>query len=144
MKWIDDIPDGALLTFDSAPIIYFLEDHPRYAEHFAPAFDAVDTGRIQAAVSAITLAEVLSGPLAAGNEILAARYSEVLTHAPGWQLVPVDAAIATQAARLRVNYRLRLPDALQLATAILTRSHALVTYDNAFARIKEMRVCGLS
>ena len=73
-KWVDDSPGGSLRTFDSAPIIYFLEDHPRYAEHFAPAFDAVDAGRVQAVVSAITLAEVLSGPLAAGNEILAARY----------------------------------------------------------------------
>jgi hypothetical protein len=32
----DDMPEQALLLIDSAPIIYFLENHPKLAPHFEP------------------------------------------------------------------------------------------------------------
>ena len=94
-------------------------------------------------ISAITLAEVMAGPLAADNEILAAQYREVLCRSPGWQTVPVDENVAIEAARLRTRYRLRLPDAIQVATAIVTRSWGLVTHDSALAKVKDIRVLGI-
>lgn len=137
------IPDGALVTLDSAPIIYYLQDHPVFAARFAPLFDAVSQQRVFVAISSITLAEVVAGPLAAGDDVLAGRYREVLCRAPGWQLVPVDEIIAMEAARIRARYRLRLPDAVQVATAIATRSYALVTHDAALAKVKGLRVIGV-
>lgn len=126
---LDQIPQGAVITLDTAPIIYFLQDHPTFAPLFAPIFDAADQGRISIVVSAVTLAEVLTGPLQAKDEVLAARYRETLTHSPGWELWPVDEEIAASAARFRAEHKLRLPDAIQLATAIASRSHAFVTND---------------
>ena len=73
-------------------------------------------------ISAITLAEVMAGSLAADNEILAAQYRKVLCLSPGWQTVPVDENVTIEVARLRTRYRLRLPDAIQIAIAIVTRS----------------------
>lgn len=67
------LPPNAQVTVDSAPIIYFLEDHPRWAARFAPIFDAAADGDLAIFVSTITVAEVLAGPLRAGNEILAAQ-----------------------------------------------------------------------
>jgi predicted nucleic acid-binding protein len=140
---LEDIPDGALVTLDSAPIIYYLQDHPRFAQRFSTLFDAVAEGKIFLNVSTITLAEVMAGPLSADNEILAAQYREVLCHSPGWQTVSVDENIAAEAARLRARYRLRLPDAIQVATAIVTRSWALVTHDSALTKVKDIRVLGV-
>ena len=140
---MEDIPDGASLTLDSAPIIYYLQDHPTLAPRFSSLFDAASDGRLILNISTITLAEVMAGPLAAGNEILAAQYREVLCHSPGWQTVPVDENIAAEAARLRTRYRLRLPDAIQVATAIVTRSWALVTHDSALAKVKGIRILGV-
>ena len=74
---------NSLIAVDSAPIIYFLENTPRHAVRFAPLFEAVDAGTISIVISAITVAEVLAGPLARGNEALAARYREALTRSPG-------------------------------------------------------------
>ena len=139
-----DIPPGAVLTIDTAPVIYYLEDHPVYAERFAPVFDAITAGRIQAVVSSVTLAEVLSGPLTAGKEVLAAQYREVLCRSPGWQMHPVDEEIAVTAARVRVRHKLRLPDAIQVATAIITRSHALVTHDRRLANVHDVTVLGVA
>lgn len=79
------VPDGALVTIDSAPVIYYLEDHPLYAERFSAIFDAITEGRVQAVISSVTLAEVLSGPLGSGKEVLAAQYREVLCRSAGWQ-----------------------------------------------------------
>jgi hypothetical protein len=37
---IDDLADQALLMMDSAPIIYFLESHRKFAPRFKPIFAA--------------------------------------------------------------------------------------------------------
>ncbi len=141
---LKDIPDGVLIALDSAPIIYYLQDHPRFASRFSPLFDAATEGRLALAISTITLAEVMAGPFAAGNEVLAMQYREVICHSPGWQTVAVDENVATEAARLRARYRLRLPDAIQVATAISARAWALVTHDSALAKIRDIRVLGMS
>lgn len=138
-----NIPDGSLVTLDTAPIIYYLQDHEQLAPYFAPVFDAVSQGRLQIIVSSITLAEVMGGPLRDGNEILAAQYREVLTRSAGWQTLPVDEDVAVEAARLRARYRLRLPDAIQVATAILSHSYALVTHDSELSKITDIRVLGI-
>lgn len=126
---LDQIPEGAVITLDTAPIIYFFQDHSTFAPLFAPVFEAADQGRLGIVVSAVTLAEVLTGPLQAKDEVLAARYRETLTRSPGWEFWPVDEEIASSAARFRAEHKLRLPDAIQLATAIASRSHAFVTND---------------
>lgn len=139
-----DLPRDAVVAVDSAPIIYYLEDHPRFALRFAAVFEAADAGVISIAISAITLTEVLSGPLARGNELLAARYREALATHPHWTVHPVDVGIAEDAARLRARYRLRLPDALQIATALRARAERFVTHDRRLKKVRELRVIGIA
>jgi predicted nucleic acid-binding protein len=93
-------------------------------------------------ISTVTLAEVLAGPLRAGNELLTAQYREALTRSLGWQVMPLDVDTAVQAARVRTAYRLRLPDAIQVATAIRTGAAALVTHDRALRRVRGLKVVG--
>lgn len=54
----------------------------------------------------------------------------------------LDADIAVLAARLRAKHRLKLPDAIQLATAIHTGCHALVTHDRGFSGIADLPILG--
>ena len=140
---LETLPPGAVVTIDTAPVIYYLEDHPLYAERFAPVFDAITAGRLQAIISSVTLAEVLSGPLTSGNEVLAARYREVLCRSAGWQLHSVDEETAVTAARVRARHKLRLPDAIQIATAIVTRSYALITHDARLSKVSDVRILGV-
>lgn len=136
------IPDGAQVLVDTNPIIYVLEGH-RLAAAFAPVFAAVEAGRLRAVVTPITLAEVLSGPLRAGNDALAERYRRALTAGAGWSLREIDAEIAILAARLRARQRLKLPDALQLATALHEGCTVLLTHDRDFARAEGITVLGV-
>jgi hypothetical protein len=65
-------------------IIFFLENHPKLAPHIEPLFEAHGTERLRFAVTTITIAEVLTGPLRAGDEAVARRYRATLG---GWQVV---------------------------------------------------------
>ncbi|MCC6195384.1 MAG: PIN domain-containing protein [Burkholderiales bacterium] len=140
VAFVGNLPAGARITVDSAPIIYMLEDHPKLAAHFAPVFDAAARGELSIMVSTITLAEVMAGPLRAGNEILAAQYHEAMRGSRNWEIVPVTQEIAVLAARIRVARRLRLPDAIQVATAVATGSAALVTHDVDLSKVREIRI----
>lgn len=133
------LPDGALVLVDSAPIIYILEGHKKLAARFAPLFERHAKGEVTLAVTTVTLAEVLTGPLRAGEEALAKRYRAVLE---AWQVVDFTCDIAESAARLRGRYGLKLPDAIQLASALSINAHALVTHDRDFASVQGLRVLG--
>ena len=132
-----ELEEHALLLLDTAPIIYFLEGHPRFAPRFKPLFDRHAAGGLRFAVTTITVAEVLTGPLHAGEEALARRYRAVLE---SWRCVELDVGIAESAARLRSSLRLRLPDAVQAASALAINAAALVTHDRDFARVRSIRV----
>jgi predicted nucleic acid-binding protein len=82
--------EHSVVVVDTAPIIYWLEEHPRLAERFAAVFETVESGEATAVISTVTLAEVLAGPLRSGNELLTAQYRETLTRSPGWRAMPFD------------------------------------------------------
>jgi predicted nucleic acid-binding protein len=79
----------------------------------------------------------MTGPLQKKDEALARRYRAVLQ---SWQMVELDSDIADSAARLRATLRLKLPDAVQAASALAINADALVTHDRDFSRLKSLRV----
>ena len=135
-----ELGDAPVLAVDTAPIIYTLEGHPRFSDRFAPVFAAAEAGRATIVVSTVTLAEVLSGPIRAGNEVLTAQYLHAMTRARGWRVAPLDVETAVESARIRATYRLKLPDAIQVATAIRAGADALVTHDRDLSRVKDLRI----
>ena len=131
------LPDGALVLVDSAPIIYVLDQDAKFASRFQPLFERQSAGAIQFAVTTMTIAEVMTGPLGAGDEALAKRYRAVLE---SWQVVNLTADIAESAARFRAKLKLKLPDAIQVASALAVNADALVTHDRDFSRVKTLKV----
>jgi len=123
---------GSTLLVDTAPLIYWLEGHPIFAERFAGMFQAAASGNLRITLSTITLAEVLTGPYQAGQTALARRYENALQQ---YRILDITPAIAILGAQLRAQYRLKLPDALQLACALDMGVDALVTHDRDFSRV---------
>jgi len=134
---VERLPEGALLLLDSAPLIFLLEGRAGFAERYQSLIEAQATGKVRFAVSVITLMEVMAGPLQKRQEALAARYQRLME---SWQVVALDADVAASAARIRATEGLRLPDAVQVASAIAIQAHALVTHDRDFTRIRAIRV----
>ncbi|MEH1906795.1 MAG: PIN domain-containing protein [Nostoc sp.] len=54
--------------------------------------------------------------------------------------VEINANIAREAARIRVRYNLQLPDALQVAAAIIAGCETFLTNDTALKRVMELRI----
>lgn len=120
---------------------YSIEDlDETLADIFAPLFASIESGRLRAVLSPITLAEVLAGPLAQGNETLANRYYQTLTDHARRRLHPMDSDVAFSAARMRARYGLKLPAASQIATAIHSGSAALITHDRDFRNVTEIKI----
>jgi predicted nucleic acid-binding protein len=134
---LETLPDGALVLLDTAPIVYFLEAHSKFAKLFKPLFGRHAAGEVHFAVTTISIAEVLTGPAQSGNEALAERFRAILE---SWQVVDLTADIAASAARLRASLRLKLADAVQAASAIAINADALVSYDRDFSRVRSLRV----
>lgn len=137
---LDQIPEGVSLLIDANPIIAYFEDHPPLAAHYQPLFAAGADRRNQLVISTVTLAEVLGGPAKASNEVLLERYTQALTGGTGWRVRELDAAIAVHAARLRARYRLKLPDAIQLATALNEGCYAVITHARDFSTVTELPI----
>lgn len=133
----ENLPKDAVILVDSAPIIYVLEAHPKFGPRFRPLFEARLAERFRFAVTTVTVAEVLTGPLQAGDDALARRYRAILE---SWQVIPLDVEIAESAARLRASLRLKLPDAIQAASAFAINAAALVTHDRDFSRLRALPV----
>jgi len=131
------LPNGAMVLVDTAPFVYILESNQHFAERFAGLFEDADNGKLQLVLSSITLAEILTGPWQARKAALAKRYEKALSQ---YRIEPVSVAIASLAAQLRAQYRLKLPDAIQLATALEIGAVALVTHDRDFSRVKDLPV----
>ena len=132
-----DLPEDSLLLIDSAPIICCLEGHPKFGPYVKPLFDAHGAGHLRFAVTTITIAEVLSGPLQAADDALARRYRAILET---WQPIAIDVDIAESAARLRASLRLKLADTVQAASALAINAAALGTHDRDFLRVRSLRI----
>jgi predicted nucleic acid-binding protein len=134
---LQGLPENALLLIDSAPIIYVLEEHAELASVFRPVFEAHENGLVRLAVTTVTLAEVLTGPLRNGDEVLAERYRSTLK---SWYVVDLDSEIAESAARLRASLKLKLADSVQAASALAIGADALVTHDRDFSPLRNLRI----
>ena len=132
---VGSLPPRGRLLIDSAPIIYVLEGHRALSARFLPVFERAESRDYELVITTIVLAEVLAGPLRHGDEAVADAYRDALSSPPTWRVVDLTADIAHRAARIRGRTGLRLPDAVQVATAIETSSMGLVTYDRDFAML---------
>lgn len=122
---------GHETCLDSNIIIYAFETaDPAVLSVLRALFADVKSGATRARTSLITRAEVLVKPLRAQQADFVRAYRELLSGTQAIAVQPVDAAIVDRAAELRATHRiLRLPDALQLATAVLCECRSFLTSD---------------
>jgi predicted nucleic acid-binding protein len=71
-------------------------------------------------------------------------FKDLLMGSDGISLIEIDATIAAQASDLRVRYGFKLPEALQVATAISSKCDAFLTNDRMLARVTELQILVLA
>lgn len=139
MGWLDEL-QGHHIGLDTAPLIYYIEEHPAYLPFVEPFFNAIDKGELTVVTSTITLLETLVYPLKQGRTDLVNQYEQILLNINGLQIIDLSPPIAKLAAQMRATYNLRTPDAIQLATAVNQGATYFFTNDRSLQKIKELTV----
>jgi len=122
-----------LFLVDSSGWVEFIGDGP-LAEKFAPYFEREE----HLLVPVIVLYEVYKKLLSAQVSTAADRF---LSAALAARVVPIDERLALLAARISLDHRLAMADAMIYATALAAGAH-LITSDSHFQGLAEVTVIG--
>ena len=87
--------------------------------------------------------EVLVVPYRTGNISLADRYEALLTRSRGLRFIDVDRPLLKAAAQLRAALRLKPPDAIQVAAAMVANCSSLLTNDRRIPAIPGLKILQL-
>jgi predicted nucleic acid-binding protein len=118
--------------------LFRFEENKDYLPFTRALFKLIEDGRIEGKTSIITRLEILVKPREDGNELLADQYRLIPENFPHLEVIPGDAEVADLASAIRAKYKLRTPDAIQLATSILKGAQAFVTNDASLKKVKEI------
>jgi predicted nucleic acid-binding protein len=128
------------LFLDTAPVIYLIEKNPVYLDRVLTIFQHIDAGLVAAMTSPVTLAECLVHPWRTSDATLRQTFINVLVKGFNTTFAEIDRQTGETAAKLRADYNLPLPHALQLAVAITNGCDAFLTNDAQLKRVIELPV----
>ncbi len=145
------LKDKTVIHLDTAPIIYFIQENPKYSPILKEVFSKIDQGYVSGISSFITLIELLVNPLELKNYLLADRYRYLVMNSSCFTLYPVERMVSEKAAELRAKYsgnttqgfKLKTPDAIQIASAISFGAQLFLTNDDKLKNVKEIEVLTL-
>jgi predicted nucleic acid-binding protein len=140
VKIADALRGVSQLAFDTAPLVYFMENNPTYIVRMRSIMKQVASGHPVGTASFLVLAEVLVQPIRTNNKALVQQYESVLVKSSDFQLVPIGEAVSRKAAELRATYNLKTPDALHVASAITSGCDSFLTNDTGIKRVTEITV----
>jgi len=134
---------GLRVFIDTAPIIYFIEKHKRYVNMVRPVFSEIDAGKIEAITSTITLLEVLVHPFKTKNETLAETYREILLNSENLITFEILHEVSELSSRMRAEYSIKTPDAIQIAVGVLYGADKFLTNDPVLKKVTDIEVLAL-
>jgi predicted nucleic acid-binding protein len=131
----------SLVALDSMCFIYHFADHPKYAQLTSQIFQLLETGKIKAVTSTISVIESLVLPEKQNDQLICYEYEKVFKNYPNLQILPVDWGISRLTAKLRAKYQfLRTPDAIQIASGLISGCSLFITNDKKLGKTKEITV----
>lgn len=131
------------IFFDTAPFIYLFEKNVHYEAVLRTFFSCPAVRQCRWSTSIITLIEVLTLPRRNHFARLEDAYRRFLTDSQRIELKGADADVCEKAIHFRAAYGYKTPDAIQLAAAQVFGADIVVTNDQTWKRITELRVVTL-
>lgn len=129
------LPSSGSVYIDTSVAIYSVEGSLDYWDLLQPLWFKSQIGEIKIVSSELTLMEALVRPLKTGDSLLVADYERLLLNNEEVGLIPIDLSILREAARLRAGTKLKTPDALHAATALLASCQMFLTNDYDYQRV---------
>lgn len=131
---------GQRIYIDTNIVIYAIEGLAHYAAQVQPLLKAMKAAEVFVVTSELTLAETLVGPIKTSNLLIQQTYRSFLTTTAVLEVVPVSRRILEDAAQLRATTKLKLPDAIHLATALQYQCDSFLTNDVVFKSLNLTQV----
>ncbi len=135
-----DLKSSDIIFLDTAPFIYFFEQHPDYFPALESLFAQLYEMGAQAITSIITYIELTTHPARLGKLQLVRKYRDYLSNSENISLFPLDMTIADHVVQLRAQHQFKTPDAIQLGTAVACGADYIITNDIAWQRFEEIKV----
>jgi predicted nucleic acid-binding protein len=104
------------IYWDTMLFVYWLEDHPQYAERTRELYVKMNERRDTLCTSVFTIGEVLTGVYKRGTAERASQYREFF-RPPHIEILPFNSEAADRYARIRADNRVSPADGIHLACA---------------------------
>lgn len=129
-----DALQGRKIYLDTNIFIYAIEAYPDYLAALEDLFESADMRNLAIVTSELTLAEVLVKPLEDGDLEKQQAYCEALQSSEHLTIASVSRDVLIEAAKVRATQKLKLPDAIHLATAVQYQCSTFLTNDSLFKK----------
>jgi predicted nucleic acid-binding protein len=137
-RFTERISQFPIVGLDTSIFIYHFEKNPTYLSLTHQLFSMIESGDLLGVTSTITLMEIIVRPLDLGRQDIARKYEALLVNFPNLDVIDLDRDIIRQAARLRAEYKIRPPDALQVSACLSHAAKAFITNDRKLERLREI------
>ena len=135
-----ELLENDTVYLDTAPIIYYIEDVLPYADILEPVFQRIKSKTLRACTATLTLAETLVVPYRKKDRILLEKFDALLTKTPDLTLLPLTPEIARETAKIRSEFFIKTPDAIQLATAQVNGIKHFLTNDKGLKVFSPLQI----
>ena len=134
---------GKRIYFDANIFIYLLEHHPDLGEvGLSSGRSAIDKD-LDCYSGELVRAELLVKALKDNNARAVQAVKDLFTNDTRIELLPHTKTAFISAAHLRANYKIKLPDALHIATAVENHMDVFLTNDREIPAMREITILQL-
>jgi predicted nucleic acid-binding protein len=136
-RFTEKLKSFSTIGLDTTVFIYHFEKNPVYLQQTLELFDGIETGELSGVTSTITLLEIIVRPLSQGRVDIARKYEVLLVNFPNLKIIDLDRDVVRQAARLRAEYHISSPDALQIGASMMHGAKTFITNDRRLERLHD-------
>lgn len=127
-------------SLDTSCFIYLFEGHKTFGELAKNTFEFLTGKELPISASSITLTELLRKEEIYKDKLRWETIKSQFLQTPNMEIVFPDLFICEKAAQMGAEYNLLVPDAIHIASGILSDADVFVTNDPKFKRVKEIAV----
>jgi predicted nucleic acid-binding protein len=135
---------GDRIYLDTNVWIYAVESYPAFIRELTDFFQRVDQNQYVALTSELSLAETLVKPIKDNDHARQEAYKRAIVNRHNVFVVPILRELLIDAAQVRAETGLKLPDAIHATTAVQARCTTFVTNDAQLKKLSNLHVVLLS
>ena len=124
---------GKKAFLDTNLFIYLIEENELHLNKVHNLLLFLEKNEYEIITSTLTLGEILTKPYKENRLDLVETYKKFFSD---MELVELNSEIASLFAKVRADYKIKTPDAVQLASAVYAKADLFVTNDDGLSRFE--------